>query len=88
MRDALPVDFPKLLIPKQANDGGAQHADKTDLAIMYSANTLAGTNSAVTSLLRRAAAAIAAMAAVERELNSDKKTAVCELAPAQAVKEV
>jgi uncharacterized protein (UPF0261 family) len=82
MRDALPVDFPKLLIPVQARDGGAQHADKTDMAIMYGASTVAGINSASESLLRRAAAAIAAMAAVERAMNSDKKTAACELATA------
>jgi uncharacterized protein (UPF0261 family) len=87
MRDALPVDFPKLLIPNQASDGGAQHADKTDMAIMYSADTVTGTEGALKSFLRRAAVAIAAMAAVEREMNRDKKTAACELAAAQTAKE-
>lgn len=85
MRDALPVEFPKLLlIPSQDDNGGAEHADKTEMMIMYSASAVEGLSRASESVLRKAAVAIAGMAAVERAINSAQKTAACERKPTMA----
>lgn len=61
-------------------DGGDRHADKTDMMVVYGADTVAGLNEASESILRNAAVAIAAMAGVERAINGGNKTAACAIA--------
>ncbi|PYI35197.1 UPF0261-domain-containing protein [Aspergillus indologenus CBS 114.80] len=78
MRAACPIGFPKVMVSTMASGDIGPYVEETDLTMMYSVVDLAGTNGILTPILANAAAATAAMAAVQ--LRRDRQDALerCE----------
>ncbi|PYH81940.1 UPF0261-domain-containing protein [Aspergillus uvarum CBS 121591] len=65
MRAACPIGFPKVMVSTMASGDIGPYVEETDLTMMYSVVDIAGTNAILTKILDNAAAAAAAMAAVQ-----------------------
>ncbi|PYI17078.1 UPF0261-domain-containing protein [Aspergillus violaceofuscus CBS 115571] len=65
LRAACPIGFPKVMVSTMASGDIGPYVEETDLTMMYSVVDIAGTNGILTQILANAAAATAAMAAVQ-----------------------